>query len=88
MIASKIIREIMTKQKITQEKLGRRLRCTKYVIYRRLARGNLSLDVVISMLTVLDYELVIQPSGKPIDKNAYRVDPSYLSGIPEEGETK
>lgn len=64
MEANNIIREIVKEQEVTQSTIAKRLGVGNNVITNRLTRGGMSINALIEMLSVLDYDLVAVPRSK------------------------
>lgn len=58
------IEGVREKKGLTRATLGRRIGKDANTIWKRVVgQSNLSVDLAIEMLTAMDYEIVIQPSG-------------------------
>lgn len=82
MNAIKILKEIMTNSNVSNAKLGARIGVSNAAIFERLKKKNIGVNVLIQMLSALDYELVIQPKGNKKTAGSYLVE----KGLIEKGE--
>lgn len=61
MNATQAIKKIMQETDVTNAKLASRIGCSHSVVYERLTQQNISINLLDQMLSVLDYEIVVQP---------------------------
>lgn len=78
MNATEIVKKIMADKGETNASLARKVHCTHSAMFERLKQKNISVDVLVEMLTQLDYQLVIQPATNKVDssRNEFKVEGS------------
>jgi hypothetical protein len=79
MIATQIIKQIMNENTITKTMLAKRINVSFQTVYDRLIHNNISVDKLIEMLSVLDYEIIIRPAGTQLRKGEFRVEGSEVA---------
>ena len=74
MRATEIIKVIMEENSITKTTLARRINVPFQTVYDRLTQKNISVYIILEMLSAMDYELIIRPAGTALRKGEHRVD--------------